>query len=115
MAKAKFESLSVPPDALERGGHEVLRASIVDGGVSVALRRSFDDPFTWGILLVDLARHAARIYAMETEIVGGGGARADPLRHRGRARPPDRSGLDQSRQLSTRTRDQDHARCPSTS
>src|SRR5215210_2946357 len=68
MAKAKFESLSVPPDALEKGGHEVLRASIVDGGVSVALRRSFDDPFTWGILLVDLARHAARIYAMETDL-----------------------------------------------
>jgi len=68
MAKAKFESLSVPPDALEKGGHEVLRASIVDGGVSVALRRSFDDPFTWGILLVDLARHACRIYATETEL-----------------------------------------------
>jgi hypothetical protein len=68
MAAPKFEALSVPPDALEKGGHEVLRASIVDGGVSVALRRSFDDPFTWGILLVDLARHAARIYAMETEM-----------------------------------------------
>src|SRR3954466_11274982 len=68
MAKAKFESLSVPPDALEKGGHEVLRASIVDGGVSVALRRSFDDPFAWGVLLVDLARHAARIYALETDL-----------------------------------------------
>jgi Domain of unknown function (DUF5076) len=68
MAQSKFEALSVPPDALEKGGHEVLRASIVDGGVSVALRRSFDDPFTWGILLVDLARHAARIYALETEL-----------------------------------------------
>jgi hypothetical protein len=68
MAEPKFEALSVPPDALEKGGHEVLRASIVDGGVSVALRRSFDDPFTWGILLVDLARHAARIYAMETDL-----------------------------------------------
>ena len=32
-----------------------------------ALRRAFDDPFTWGVLLVDLARHAARVYAMETE------------------------------------------------
>jgi hypothetical protein len=68
MAKPAFEALAVPPDALEKGGHEVLRASIVEGGVSVALRRSFDDPFTWGILLVDLARHAARIYAMETEL-----------------------------------------------
>jgi hypothetical protein len=68
MAAPKFEALSVPPNALAKGGHEVLRASIVEGGVSVALRRSFDDPFTWGILLVDLARHAARIYAMETDL-----------------------------------------------
>jgi hypothetical protein len=68
MTQPKFEALSVPPDALEKGGHEVLRASIVDGAVSVALRRSFDDPFTWGVLLVDLARHAARIYALETSI-----------------------------------------------
>ena len=62
----RFEELNAPPDALERGGVEILRASIVDGGVSVALRRSFDEPFTWGILLVDLARHAARVYALET-------------------------------------------------
>ena len=68
MDEPRFEALSVPPDALEKGGHEVLRASIVDGGVSVALRRSFDDPFTWGVLLVDLARHAARIYALETPL-----------------------------------------------
>ena len=68
MAAPKFESLSVPPDAIEKGGHEVVRAAIVDGGVSVALRRSFDDPFTWGVLLVDLARHAARIYSLETDL-----------------------------------------------
>ncbi len=68
MTSPKFEALSVPPDALEKGGYEVLRACIVEGGVSVALRRSFDEPFTWGVLLVDLARHAARIYALETSI-----------------------------------------------
>ena len=62
------QPLSVPPDVLEKGGVEVLRASVVDGAVSVALRRSFDDPFTWGVLLIDLARHAARVYAMETDI-----------------------------------------------
>lgn len=66
MADTTFQELAVPPDALERGGVEIVRASIVDGGVSVALRRSFEEPFTWGILLVDLARHAARIYALET-------------------------------------------------
>jgi hypothetical protein len=68
MTEKKFEALGVPPDALEKGGVEILRASVVDGAVSVALRRAFEDPFTWGVLLVDLARHAARIYAMETDI-----------------------------------------------
>jgi hypothetical protein len=61
----KFEALNVPPDALEKGGVEILRASVVDGAVSIALRRAFEDPFTWGVLLVDLARHAAHVYAME--------------------------------------------------
>lgn len=66
MANPKFEALGVPPDALEKGGVEILRASVVDGAVSVALRRAFDDPFTWGVLFVDLARHAARVYAAES-------------------------------------------------
>ena len=64
----RFEALALPPDVLEKGGIEILRASVVDGAVSVALRRSFDDPFTWGVLFVDLARHAARVYAKETDI-----------------------------------------------
>lgn len=64
----KFEALSIPPDALEQGGVEVLRAAIVDGAVSFALRRSFDDPAIWGRLLVDLARQAARIYALEADM-----------------------------------------------
>src|SRR5215213_714541 len=68
MSEPKFEALGLPPDALEKGGIEILRASVVDGAVSIAIRRAFDDPFTWGVLLVDLARHAARVYAMETEI-----------------------------------------------
>lgn len=63
-----FEELSVPPDVAENGGVEVLRAIVVDGAVSVALRRSFDDPATWGRLLIDLARQAARAYALETEM-----------------------------------------------
>ena len=66
MPSKKFEALAPPPDVLEKGGVEILRASVVDGAVSIALRRAFDDPFTWGVLLVDLARHAARVYAMET-------------------------------------------------
>ena len=63
---AAFEALAVPPDAAAKGGHEVLRAAVVDGAVSVALRRAFDEPETWGALLVELARHAAHAYALDT-------------------------------------------------
>ena len=67
VSDAHLHQLGVPPDAEEAGGHEVLRAFVVDGGLSVSLQRAFDDPATWGLLLADLARHAARIYAMETD------------------------------------------------
>lgn len=67
MPDTELHTLDVPPDVSDDGGHEVLRAFVSQGGLSVALRRSFDDPLTWGILLADLARHAARIYASETE------------------------------------------------
>ena len=60
-----FDALHIPPTALEQGGVEVLRAAIVDGGLHVALRRAFDDPEAWGMLIADIARHVARIYATE--------------------------------------------------
>jgi hypothetical protein len=44
---------------------EVLRAFVLDGGLSIAFTRAFDDPDMWGMLLVDIARHAARVYAKE--------------------------------------------------
>lgn len=43
--------------------HEVLRAWIVKEGLQVSMQPAFEDPSVWGILLVDLARHAARMYA----------------------------------------------------
>ncbi|QCI68217.1 DUF5076 domain-containing protein [Phreatobacter stygius] len=61
-----FDALEIPPTALDRGGVEILRAGIVEGGLHISLRRSFDDPQAWGIALADIARHVARIYAMET-------------------------------------------------
>jgi Domain of unknown function (DUF5076) len=60
-----LKQLGVPPDAQELGGHEILRAFIVDGGLSVSLIRGFEKPETWGLLLMDLARHASRIYASD--------------------------------------------------
>jgi hypothetical protein len=62
---AAFDALKAPPTALEKGGTEVLRAAIVDGGLHVSLRRAFDDPQAWGMVLADLARHVARIYKTE--------------------------------------------------
>ena len=60
--------LAVPPPALEQGGYEVLRAVISEGQLHVSLRRAFDEPETWGILLADIARHLGRIYARETSM-----------------------------------------------
>jgi len=46
---------------------EVLRAFVLDGGLSIAFTRAFDEPDIWGMLLVDVARHAARAYARASE------------------------------------------------
>ena len=45
---------------------EVLRAFVVDGGLSIAFARAFEEPEMWGLLLVDVARHASRAYARES-------------------------------------------------
>jgi uncharacterized protein DUF5076 len=58
-----FDALHVPPAALDQGGVEVLRAVIVDGALHVSLRRAFDDPEAWGMLIADITRHVGRIYA----------------------------------------------------
>jgi hypothetical protein len=60
-----FDALHVPPAAMELGGVEVLRAVIVDGGLHVSLRRAFDEPDVWGMLIADVTRHVARIYSNE--------------------------------------------------
>jgi hypothetical protein len=57
----------LPPDVMEReDAVEVLRAFVLDGGLSIAFMRAFEEPDMWGILLVDIARHAARAYARES-------------------------------------------------
>jgi hypothetical protein len=61
----KAVELSVPPDAHEKGGTEVLRCFVVDGGLSISFTAAFKDPGMWGMLLVDVARHAARAYERE--------------------------------------------------
>ena len=61
-----FDALHIPPLALERGGTEVLRAVIIDGDLHVSLRRAFEDPESWGMLLAEVARDIGRLYASES-------------------------------------------------
>src|SRR5450432_4149428 len=57
----------LPPDVMDRDdATEVLRTFVVDGGLSIAFTRAFEEPDMWGLLLVDIARHAARAYAKES-------------------------------------------------
>ena len=66
MAGPKEQPL--PPDVVGREeATEVLRAFVIDGGLSIAFTRAFEEPEMWGLLLVDIARHAARAYAHESE------------------------------------------------
>src|SRR5512140_1143775 len=56
----------LPPDVVGRDDAiEILRTFVVDGGLSIAFTRAFEEPDMWGLLLVDIARHAARAYARE--------------------------------------------------
>jgi Domain of unknown function (DUF5076) len=65
MAGPKEQPL--PPDVVGReDATEVLRAFVVDGGLSIAFTRAFEEPDMWGLMLVDIARHAARAYARES-------------------------------------------------
>ena len=65
MAGPKEQPL--PPDVIGRDeATEVLRAFVVDGGLSIAFQRAFEEPEMWGMLLVDIARDAARAYSRES-------------------------------------------------
>jgi AcrR family transcriptional regulator len=65
MAGPKEQPL--PPDVIGReDATEVLRAFVLDGGLSIAFQRAFEEPDVWGLLLVDVARHAARAFARES-------------------------------------------------
>ena len=56
----------IPPDVVGReDAVEVLRAFVVDGGLSISFTRAFEEPQIWGMMLVDIARHAARIFEKE--------------------------------------------------
>ena len=65
MFDQKSAELDKPAIAREKGAMEILR---VWGGENLpqqySLRTTWDDPGSWGLLLVDVARHAAKAYSI---------------------------------------------------
>ena len=63
----KGDSLNPPPIAFSNAAaKEIVRVWVEPGSVNqMVLRTTWDDPGSWGLLLADLARHAAKAYANE--------------------------------------------------
>jgi Domain of unknown function (DUF5076) len=61
------KSLSIPPVAQrDKASFEVLRVWIAEQGQHVSLQSgAWEDPFAWGIVLADLARHIANAHQMQ--------------------------------------------------
>ena len=62
----------LPPPAAQRdkAAFEVLRLWIAEQGQHVSIRSgAWEDPFAWGIVLADLARHIALAHEMQDERV----------------------------------------------
>jgi hypothetical protein len=65
MSKKPYDSLSIPPAARSAGGTEVMRAAVLEQSFALSLRRGFDDPAAWGLLLATAARQVAQIYVTD--------------------------------------------------
>jgi hypothetical protein len=65
MASSKY--LDIPPAASrDKASFEVLRVWIAEKGQHVSIRSgAWEDPFAWGIVLADLARHIAHAHEIQ--------------------------------------------------
>jgi Domain of unknown function (DUF5076) len=62
----KLTELHIPPAVFDDpNAHELLRAWAAQKKVHVSFSSRWKEPGNWGIFLADLARHAARSFAME--------------------------------------------------
>src|SRR5271163_1633017 len=63
--------LTIPSVAQrDRASFEVLRVWIAEQGQHVSLRSgAWEDPFAWGIVLADLARHITNAHHMQNESI----------------------------------------------
>ena len=61
------KTLSIPPVAQrDKASFEVLRVWIAEHGQHVSIRSgAWEDPFAWGIVLADLARHIALAHKLQ--------------------------------------------------
>ncbi len=67
MASEKI--LAIPPVAQrDKGSFEVLRVWIAEQSQHVSIRSgAWEDPFAWGIVLADLARHIALAHSLQNK------------------------------------------------
>src|ERR1700730_14942209 len=63
------KNLSIPPVAQrDKASFEVMRVWIAEQGQHVSIRSgAWEDPFAWGIVLADLARHIALAHQLQKE------------------------------------------------
>ncbi len=63
------KTLSIPPVAQrDKASFEVMRVWIAEQGQHVSIRSgAWEDPFAWGIVLADLARHIALAHELQGE------------------------------------------------
>jgi len=62
----KGKPLAPPPVSDSENSFEILRVwSEKDGPQQLTLLPTWNDPGAWGLVLVDIARHAAKAYAHE--------------------------------------------------
>jgi len=61
--------LSIPPAAQrDKASFEVMRVLIAEQGQHVSIQSgAWDDPFAWGIVLADLARHIALAHQLQNK------------------------------------------------
>lgn len=64
-----MKELGTPPLAQTQSAFEILRVWTAEGASQeCVLQTAWQDPAAWGLLLVDIARHAARAYASTTQL-----------------------------------------------
>ena len=64
--RSQRNALKTPPNAENPAAMEVLRVWAVPGEAQqLVLKTTWKEPGAWGLLLADVARHAAKAYAVE--------------------------------------------------